>query len=117
MNVQRFSSEHSLDSVLHVLADRYRRRLLVALLDHNPQDDDDIQVPADITVEDEKRGVLRTQMVHVHLPKLEDMEFIEWDRDAHEVRKGPQFEEIRPLLELMRDHADELPVSGSEPCQ
>ncbi len=48
-------------------------------------------------------------MQHVHLPKLEEYGFIEWDRDSHEVRKGPKFNEIQPLLELLVSHSDELP--------
>ena len=48
-------------------------------------------------------------MVHTHLPKLEDEGFIGWDREENMVRKGPRFEEIQPLLELMHNHADKLP--------
>jgi hypothetical protein len=48
-------------------------------------------------------------MRHTHLPKLEESGFIEWDQERNIVRKGPQFEEIQPLLELMENHADELP--------
>jgi len=40
-------------------------------------------------------------MYHVHLPKLENYGYIEWDRDGDEVTRGPQFDEIRPLLEVV----------------
>ncbi|MFH5802123.1 ArsR family transcriptional regulator [Haladaptatus sp. CMAA 1911] len=102
-------SPTSLDSVLDAIANKYRRRLLVALLEHNPQDDDDPQIPADVEFEGEDLESLQIQMTHTHLPKLEDAGFIEWDRATNTVRKGPRFEEIRPLLELMHNHADELP--------
>ncbi|WP_254544885.1 transcriptional regulator [Halomarina pelagica] len=46
----------------------------------------------------------------VHLPKLADYGFIEWDRNTHEVMKGPKFDEIRPLLELLEAHEDKLPA-------
>lgn len=49
-------------------------------------------------------------MQHLHLPKLADYEFIEWNKDTHEVTKGPKFDEIRPLLELLATHEDELPA-------
>jgi len=103
-------SSPSMDSVLDVLANRYRRRVLVALLEHNPQDEDDPQIPDDLELADEELETLRIHMTHTHLPKLEEAEFIEWDRDSNSVRKGPRFDEIQPLLELMRDHADELPA-------
>ncbi|SHL34476.1 hypothetical protein SAMN05444342_3595 [Haladaptatus paucihalophilus DX253] len=107
MNAERLSSELSLDDVLDVLANRYRRRLLLTLIDQNDQDDD-TQGPGDVTIEDEELNLPKIQMVHTHLPKLEDMGLIEWNRDSNEVKKGPKFEDIRPLLESMRDH-DNLP--------
>jgi hypothetical protein len=103
------TSPPSMDTVLDVLANQYRRRVLVALLEHNPQDDEDPQIPADVNLADEDLETLKIHMTHSHLPKLEDAGFIEWNRDTNAVRKGPRFDEIRPLLELMRDHADELP--------
>ena len=99
----------SLNTTLDILANTYRRRVLVALLEHNPQDDDDPQVPADVTLADEDLETLRVQMTHTHLPKLEEAELIEWDRDTNTIKTGPRFDEIRPLLELMQNHADELP--------
>lgn len=98
-----------MDTVLDVLANQYRRRVLVALSEHNPQDDDDPQIPSDTELADEELETLRIQMIHVHLPKLEESGFIEWERGTNSIRRGPQFDEIRPLLELMQNHADELP--------
>ena len=102
-------SNTSLDEMFDVLRNPYRRRLLVALLDHNPQEEDDPQIPADVSMADDDLDLLQVQMQHVHLPKLVQIGFVEWDEDANTVSKGPRFDEIRPLLELMRDHADELP--------
>jgi hypothetical protein len=98
-----------MDTTLDVLANKYRRRVLVALLEHNPQDDDDRQIPDDVHLESEDLDQLLIRMRHTHLPKLEESGFIEWDQERNIVRKGPQFEEIQPLLELMENHADELP--------
>ena len=109
MTGQSPDTVRSLDRFLDVLADKYRRRLLIALLEHNPQDDEDPQIPDDVGITDKDLDELMTQMSHVHLPKLEEAGFIEWDRDTNAIRKGANFDEIRPLLELMRDHTDELP--------
>ena len=97
-----------MDEHFEVLANIHRRRLLVALLDHNPQRDD-VTVPEDVYEGEKALEVLQTEFYHSHLPRLEEAGFIRWNRDAHEVVKGPRFDEIRPLLELMRNHADELP--------
>jgi hypothetical protein len=98
-----------LDTALDALANKYRRRVLVALLEHNPQQDDDPQVPDDVSVESDELDRLLIQMRHSHLPKLAESGFIEWDQETNRIRKGPQFDDIRPLLELMQAHADELP--------
>lgn len=97
----------SFDEALDALAKPQRRRLLTALLDHNPQDDTPVVI-ADGDAESDAVERLVT-MDHVHLPKLQEYGFIEWNRDTHEVAKGPNFDEIRPLLELLQSHEDELP--------
>ena len=95
------------DDALDAIANLQRRRLLVALLEHNPIDDAPVVIADD---DAEAEAVERlVQIKHVHLPKLEEYGFIEWDRDTHEVIKGPRFDEIRPMLELLVDHEDELP--------
>ncbi|MEA5388103.1 transcriptional regulator [Haloarculaceae archaeon H-GB11] len=98
----------SFDDMVDALADVQRRKLLVALLEHNPQDDAPVVI-ADS--ESESDAVERlVAMQHVHLPKLADYGFIEWNKETHEVAKGPKFDEIRPLLELLENHEDELPA-------
>jgi len=97
-----------MDEYFEALANIHRRRLLVALLEHNPQQDD-VTTPEDVHEGEKSLEVLQKELYHSHLPRLEEAGFIRWNRDTHEVVKGPRFDEIRPLLELMRDHADELP--------
>ncbi|MDG5778345.1 transcriptional regulator [Haloarculaceae archaeon H-GB2-1] len=98
----------SFDDMVDALADVQRRKLLVALLEHNPQDDAPVVIAGS---ESESDAVERlVTMQHVHLPKLADYGFIEWNRETHEVAKGPKFDEIRPLLELLENHEDELPA-------
>lgn len=94
--------------MVDALADLQRRRLLVSLLEHNPQDDTPV-VTADSDTERDAVERLVT-MQHAHLPKLADYGFISWDKETHEVTKGPTFDEIKPLLELLDDHEDELPA-------
>jgi hypothetical protein len=99
----------ALDDALDALAHRQRRRLLLALRESNPQDYGPTASQTD-GGDDEDDGLdVLVEMHHVHLPKLEDYGFIEWDREADEVRKGPRFETVDPLLELLDDHREELP--------
>lgn len=82
----------SFDTMLDALGDVQRRILLVGLLKHNPQDD------SPTIIADHERE------------RLEEYGFIEWDKENSEVSKGPAFDEIRPLLELLDNHEDELPT-------
>lgn len=95
----------SFDDALDALAHRERRQLLRALLESNPQD----ARPVRAGDADEAALEQLLAMRHVHLPKLQDYGFVEWDRDTDEVSTGPNFAEIRPLLDLLDDHAEELP--------
>jgi len=94
--------------MVDALANVQRRKLLVALLEHNPQDDDPVVIADSESESDAVKRLLSMQ--HVHLPKLVEYGFIEWNKDTHEVMKGPNFDEIRPLLELLDNHEDELPA-------
>ncbi|WP_336336908.1 transcriptional regulator [Haloarcula brevis] len=98
----------SFDDMVDALADVQRRKLLVALLEHNPQDDTPVVIADSESDADAVERLVTMQ--HVHLPKLVDYGFIEWNEETHEVTKGPKFDEIRPLLELLDDHEDELPA-------
>ena len=106
-NREKASRVISSDDILAALANVQRRKLLVRLLDHNPQDD----TPAVVADSEQDRDAVEqlVSMQHVHLPKLEEYGFIEWDQDTHEVRTGPNFTEIQPVLELLAAHSDEIP--------
>lgn len=94
----------SLDSQLGVLGNVECRRLLVALLNANLDEQ-----PVDVRqIEHDGRDPMLS-MHHVHLPKLEALGFVESDRERHHVNRGPRFEEIRPLLELFDANRDQLP--------
>lgn len=64
-----------LQVVLEALRDKHRRRLLVELLEHNPQDD--VPVPEGIRVGEKELELLRGEMYHNHLPMLEEAGIIQ----------------------------------------
>ena len=37
------------------------------------------------------------------------MGFIEWDQEDQQIERGPNYDEIIPLLELLVEHENELP--------
>ena len=100
----------TLDEQLSVLSNRHRRRLLMALAQRTPQPDrlaPSRALAADGGGEDQTIAVQ-----HVHLPKLADHGFIDWDQDAHRVTKGPRFDEIEPLLTVLSENQEVLPDGG-----
>jgi len=102
------ATDRSLDRMFEALRHPYRRRILLLVSEHNPRDEDEFNVE-DLATESDDLELLTTELYHVHLPKLAESEYIEWDEDGHTIRRGPNFDEIAPLLALMDEHQDELP--------
>lgn len=109
MVLEELSNSSKADKLLEAISNSYRRQLLVALLDHNPQDDRD-RDPLNVIGDEIEPEVVELELVHNHLPKLEEMGFISWDQTTNQISKGPDWEEIAPLLTLIHDHQDELPA-------
>nr|WP_247378851.1 transcriptional regulator [Halorientalis brevis] len=56
--------------------------------------------------EDEK---LEVQLIHTHLPRLDDMDYIGWNRDHGTIVKGSNWEEIEPVVRLLRNNREQIP--------
>ena len=99
-----------LDGQLEVITHVHRRRILLELLDENPQPAEPAVFDGGVSPNDHQ--TLRTALHHVHLPKLEEQGFVQWDRDENQLTRGSAFEDIKPLLEVLDDHRHELPDGG-----
>lgn len=114
------------DAVFDALSDSQRRHLLVDLLDSEPQHVPDLSHTSRELME--AHGAFLDQFVsgqleipgvdkeivqkhHVHLPKLVEYGFIEWQQEDQLVTKGPRFDELKPLLELMESHRKDRPTT------
>lgn len=95
------------DDAFRALANGHRRRLLVALLERNPQEE--MVLPDDVPLGSPEAEEVHTELYHTHLPMLERHGFVEWNHERKTVSKGPTFDQIRPLLELIERHRDGLP--------
>lgn len=102
------------DRILEALGNRCRRRLLFALQQENPLNCSETRMVVDggtVAIEDrDQRARWEVDMYHRHLPKLDDIGYVEWDRPAGTIAKGPKWGDIEPLLELLDEHEDELRV-------
>lgn len=90
----------TVDDVFEAVSHQYRRRLLGELLECDPDDIDVVRIPNDIQDGEMDSESLEIELHHVHLPKLKEAGFIEWDIDNQVVR-GPKFEAIEPVLESL----------------
>jgi len=92
-----------MDRILGLLSKRQRRQILFAL------NKERVENESDVVTRDSDAEKVRLELRHNHLPRLEEAGYIEWDRDTGRISKGPRFQEIQPFLELLENHADELP--------
>lgn len=83
-----------LDSVLEALSKRPRRLVLTGLLD-GP-----LSV-GEAAAETDDPETMEIRLRHVHLPKLEEYGYVEWDPDAGLIRRGPSYPEAEPVLEMV----------------
>ena len=58
----------------------------------------------------EHRGI---ELHHVHLPKLQDANVIEYDTNQGTVHRGAEFQDVLALLEAIDDHQEETSSSIS----
>lgn len=117
------------DNEFDALADRQRRVLLLGLLGRNRQHVSQlsgtsrelIEANAELldkhlsstrNIPDVDEELLRTHVVH--LPKLVEYGYVEWDRDDDVVTRGPRFDDVQRLLALLygsrADRAADVPV-------
>ncbi|WP_226482054.1 DUF7344 domain-containing protein [Natrinema amylolyticum] len=116
------------DEAFEALADGQRRELLVEVLGSGrydvPELSDSSQEIAEAnrgflreylstTRENSAGDTERISMHLVHIPKLADDRFIEWNRDDHVVTKGPRFDELVPVLELIDELRDDRPATDA----
>ena len=91
-----------LDALRHV----DRRRLLLALLN---AEEAALPIELDQLRHESAESDALLSFHHSHLPKLEDLGFVDATPDQHLVTRGPRFEEIKPLLKHLDRHRDRLP--------
>ena len=93
-----------IDDMIGILSKRQRRLILLTLKHDEVIPERDVLFRGGDEIDDAE-----LQLVHNHLPRLEEAGYIEWDRDSGTISKGPRYDEIKPLLDLIENHADELP--------
>ncbi|WP_411968775.1 hypothetical protein [Haloferax sp. YSSS75] len=99
------------DDVFEALATSPRRQLLLALEDANSHADSSFD-PTNLLADGDELAIAdstQIELVHVHLPKLDNQGFVDWNRDTGTIETGPEWGTIEPVLSVIREHRDEFP--------
>ena len=108
------SEATAVDTLFDTLSHHVRREV-IRYFEQEVEDDTATLRELVVTVSEQTTQVesQRTQLSleQVHLPKLADAGFISWDHETGVVTRGPRFDEVRPLIELLDRHADGLPAN------
>lgn len=94
-----------------------RRQLIVSLLDAEATDSVPLPEGAinpNVPVNAEN---LRQELYHIHLPKLAEWEFIDWETDPLRGSRGPRFDEVATVFEALHQSATDVPDSLVLGCQ
>jgi hypothetical protein len=109
-------------AMFELLADGTRRRLLIKLCDQASVEVSDevltrggagtssVRSGRQSSAGREPTDARAVELRHHHLPKLDSHGVIEWDRETRTVSRGPEFEAIRPFLELLSTNSHSLPI-------
>lgn len=120
------------DDTFDALADEQRRHLLLELLEQDPYSVQPLSnesrkmmtahrallrqyLSGSMEIDGADKAHIR--MHSIHLPKLVDHGFVEWEQDANVVTKAPRFDEVKHLLELVDNHRDDHPEIESTPLR
>lgn len=111
MTHEKVGLETTVDDAFEALADSRRRELLFGLHSVDPPADGMVDPRELLGRECEVSDLDATQVElhHVHLPKLSEKGYLDWKRDAGEISKGPAWDEISPLLDVLRENESVLP--------
>lgn len=96
------------DAMFEALSNRRRRIILVELAARESKNPT-LGLPHDVHRGEVSINDLNAKLFHVHLPKLENTGYIAWDREQRSVSRGPSFETIRPVVELIHSQRNALP--------
>jgi hypothetical protein len=105
---KRPMNDPDMNRIFDALRHRYRRHILWAVAEDNPRDEAEF-TPEELHLDDDL-AMFERQLFHVHLPKLAESGYIEWDRETSTIRRGEDYDEVAPVIRVLKDHEDELPA-------
>lgn len=124
MSSNSWVDDHSVadrwDRAFRTLSQQPRRQLLLSLSNASPTAWLELPEAALSSHYEGTRRALCIELRHHHLPALSDVGYVQWDDEAFEVSRGPNFREAAAVLAALVSAADDLPdrlVHGCEPLE
>lgn len=105
------------DKVFTAISAEPRRQIIVSLLEKEegqPISLPEMAMNPNIPLDPD---VLRTELIHHHLPHLEQRDFVQWEREPLRAYRGPDYDEVAVVFEVLHTEASELPDSLVFGCQ
>jgi hypothetical protein len=87
-----------------VLSHTDRRQILLLLAQHDSASEFDVD---DLSQVSDSQDI-ELSLYHNHLPKLSQTGFINWNRETDTISRGPQFEKIEHILDLLVERREKL---------
>ncbi len=98
------------DHVFTALSAEPRRQVLVSLLETGSEEFVELPEAATSPALECELRELRSQLVHRHLPVLEDYGFVRWKTDPFLVWRGPEFERVSDVMVALLDRSEPVSV-------
>lgn len=96
-----------LDDLFEILSHGYRRYILWILADPEGRTGGTVETDRFMAAGGEP-DILRLELRHNHLPKLDDAGLVDWNPETGTLGRGPRFAEVEPFLTVI-DERDEFP--------
>lgn len=93
------STAAMIEDYLRALMDEHRRKLLLVLVNRNEHEG--VSVPETVAQDGDDLTTLRIEFHHMHLPRLEELGLVDWNRETDVVTRGANFETLQPLVEFV----------------
>jgi hypothetical protein len=84
----------------------FERQEVLLLLDERTTGPGDILSLREVLEECGDSSHLEVGMFHCHLPKLDEAEYVDWDRDRGTIRRGPRFDQVTSMLAHLEEEHD-----------
>lgn len=106
---ERETSRERWDRGFELLSSHPRRQIIVSLLDVSEDRSLSLPEAAFPSIASADLTRVEIELKHQHLPMLADAGYVQWDATPFRVSRGPRFEEIGAVMQVLLTSTEQLP--------